>query len=97
MLRIRPEAEDDLAEAYGWYRDNAGTIGDEFLIELDRTFDRIEQNPRLYAIVYKQARRALVHRFPYAVFYYLDGETASVLAVTHQAQDPKRWQARADS
>ena len=34
---------------------------------------------------------ALVKRFPYAVFFVIDGEQIVVLAVLHQATDPASW------
>jgi plasmid stabilization system protein ParE len=39
-----------------------------------------------------QTRRALVHRFPYAVFYVVDPNLVAVTAVMHGRRDPRRWQ-----
>lgn len=38
--------------------------------------------------------RALVHRFPYAIFYRQAAEAIQVIAVTHQARDPRIWRRR---
>ncbi|MGH9479727.1 MAG: hypothetical protein ACRD1A_10885, partial [Terriglobales bacterium] len=45
------------------------------------------RNPRAFPTVHKNIRRAIMHRFPYAVFYGLDGATVIVLAVVHG----RRW------
>jgi plasmid stabilization system protein ParE len=41
-----------------------------------------------------RTRRALVHRFPYAVFSILDPDLIAVSAVMHGRRDPRRWQTR---
>ena len=39
-------------------------------------------------------RRALIHRFPYCVFYIVIERKISVLAVMHAARNPEQWKAR---
>jgi plasmid stabilization system protein ParE len=51
--------------------------------------------PELHAVVYRRMRRALVERFPFAVYYRIDADDVVVLAVTHSRRDPKSWQSRA--
>jgi plasmid stabilization system protein ParE len=45
--------------------------------------------------VFEEVRRAVVRRFPYAVFYKIEPQQVVVLAVFHSRRDPKSWQARA--
>jgi plasmid stabilization system protein ParE len=50
--------------------------------------------PEMHSVELKDARRALIHRFPYSIFYrYADG-TVMIQAVFHNARDPRKWQAR---
>jgi plasmid stabilization system protein ParE len=39
-------------------------------------------------------RRALVRRFPYAVYYVAEPDQISILAVIHTRRHPHRWQSR---
>jgi plasmid stabilization system protein ParE len=39
-------------------------------------------------------RRAALHRFPYGIFYILDGETIRVIAILHRARSPEQWRRR---
>jgi plasmid stabilization system protein ParE len=39
-------------------------------------------------------RRALLHTFPYAVYFHLSEETVLVLAVLHLRRNPKVWRGR---
>ena len=93
-LIILPEAELDIIEAYEWYEEQQPGLGDEFLQCVDACFKSIQRHPRAYQIVYKDYRRALVRRFPYAAFYeYVDG-IVTVYSVFHSSQNPKKWRKR---
>jgi len=81
----------DLAGAYGWYEGQRAGLGEEFLGAVDASFDAIEQFPEMFARVHGEVRRAVVSRFPYAVFYRVEPKRVVVLAVLHMARDPKLW------
>lgn len=93
--RIQPEAQAEIVEAHQWYEDKAEGLGAEFVRAVDACFASIERNPTAYAVVHKQVRRALLRRFPYGIFYLVEGETIVVLACFHGSRDPKQWQRRA--
>jgi plasmid stabilization system protein ParE len=93
-LLLAPEAQADLAEAYAWYESQRGGLGSEFLAEVAVVLQRIEQMPGAHPIIRGQTRRALVRRFPYAVFYVLDPDVVAVTAVMHGRRDPRRGQER---
>ena len=46
------------------------------------------------ATVHENYCRALVRRFPYAVFYEYTGDTITVYCVFHTSRDPAIWQGR---
>jgi len=58
------------------------------------TIASILQNPLAYPRVYGDIRRALVQRFPYAVYFRPLGDELVVLAVMHGRRLPRRWQSR---
>ena len=45
----------------------------------------------MFARVHGEVRRAVVSRFPYAVFYRVEPKRVVVLAVLHMARDSKLW------
>lgn len=63
------------------------------LIEIP--LQRSVANPKLYAVVYRDVRQAIVRRFPYVVLYREAPGEILVISIFHTAQDPSRWQARA--
>jgi plasmid stabilization system protein ParE len=68
-LRVALEAEQDIADAYGWYERQRIGLGEEFLSRVDASIQNILRNPELHRVVYETYRRILVRRFPYAIFY----------------------------
>jgi plasmid stabilization system protein ParE len=45
-LVIRPEAEDDLKEAFSWYEDKRNGLGYDFLLQVEAGLRFIEKIPR---------------------------------------------------
>jgi plasmid stabilization system protein ParE len=54
----------------------------------------VQRDPELYQLVYRNARRVLLHTCPYAVFYIIQGDPVEVVACMHCRRNPRRWQAR---
>lgn len=93
-LVIVPEVERDLSEALDWYEARRSGLGEEFLSCVDACIGAICRMPEMHAIVHLQYRRALVRRFPYAVFYEYAEDTVTVYAVFHASRDPEKWRRR---
>jgi plasmid stabilization system protein ParE len=93
-LLVRPAAAADIEEAYRWYERQQEGLGDEFLTAVDATMNDILAHPRIYPVIYRDLRRALLRRFPYAIFYRLYGETAVAVACMHGRRDPTHWKGR---
>ncbi len=77
-LVLAPEAERDIAEAYAWYEARSEGLGERFLAALDARFALIQHKPLLFACVLEAYRRALLRRFPYAVFFECSESTVTV-------------------
>lgn len=93
-LEVRLEAELDALEAALWYEGERGGLGSEFLDELRATFTRVGQAPLQFPVVSRSLRRAILRRFPFGVFFTLEGEEATVMAIMHLYRDRKEWQRR---
>ena len=91
---LTPEAEADLGDAFAWYEEQVPGLGREFVLTAEEHLVRIGSNPLQYQQVYRGVRRAVMRRFPYAVFYMVEESVAVVLAVQHQARDPEHWKRR---
>ena len=78
---FRPEAEDEVLATRAWYEAKRAGLGREFAEAVDRIVDRIVEAPVAYQRAHRDTRRAVLSRFPYAVYYRLAGEDIVVLAV----------------
>lgn len=93
-LFIRPEAEADLADSFGFYQDCRPGLGTDLLLCVEECLARIQRNPLQFPCVYRNVHRALIHRFPYAIFFVLREQQIVVLAILHASRHPGRWQSR---
>jgi len=91
---LTPGAESDIAEAFDFYEAQLAGLGVQFLATLERQLELVVDNPLQYEVRYRSVRRAVLRRFPYAIFYLFEGESVVVLAVEHQARDPEHWKQR---
>jgi plasmid stabilization system protein ParE len=93
-LILRPEAEADVEAAYSWYEEREPGLGAEFLRAVEASLSSIERDPELYPKQYKRARRALLRRFPYALFYVVTSDLIEVIGCIHTRRHPRRWRSR---
>ena len=93
-VRFQPEAEAELAAARRWYALQRDGLDDALTQRVDETLRRILEAPYAYPIVYRQLRRAVIRKFPFAIFYQPVDDEIVVFAVYHSSRDPKRLRSR---
>ena len=92
QLRFRAEAAADLLDARQWYDAQSRGLGAEFLRAFWAVAELIERFPDAFPAVHRHVRRALMSRFPYAVYYRrADDTTIEVLACLHTRRHPHDW------
>ena len=69
-------------------------LGDRFEASLDSVFRQIESMPGLAPVIYRDVRRVTIPKFPFAVYYRIEGGEVVVWAVVHARRDPDRWKSR---
>jgi plasmid stabilization system protein ParE len=94
-LVVRAAAEADVLDAALWYEQRSPGLGTEFLRAVDVTLAEIARTPERFPLVYRESRRALLRRFPYAVYFVASPDLLSVVACMHAHRDPHRWEERA--
>lgn len=97
IVRLTPEAQADLREAHAWYASREPRLGAEFLTAFEAVVRQIRDYPESAPEVQPEIRRALLHRFPYCVFYVFEPPDAVVLGCFHARRDPEVWRLRARS
>jgi plasmid stabilization system protein ParE len=94
QLLVRPPAKADVRLAARRYELQRSGLGREFVAEVDAAVNRLGENPFQYQVLHREARRAIVHRFPYGVFYRVEARRIVVFCVIHLHQDTAVWQSR---
>ena len=79
-LVVRSAAEADIAAAALWYEERATGLGTEFLRAVDVILAEIRRMPERFPVIHPQCRRALLRRFPYAVYFVPSADLISVVA-----------------
>ncbi len=93
-LTFRHEAEIDLAKSAKWYELQKETLGFDFLDEVEKKCSVIQNTPLIFEKVYKKLRMVVVERFPFNIFYLIEGNTIIIVAIIHGSRHPKKWQKR---
>ena len=86
-IKILPSTLADLDGGRAFYARQSKTVGDYFLDSLFSDIDSLE----LYAGVHMKVfdfHRLLAKRFPYAVYYTVDGDVCIVFRVLDCRQEP---------
>ena len=73
-VTIRRAAHNDLREASDWYDERRQGLGSAFLLAVADALLALEQTPLRQPIYYRDFRRIMTDRFPYKIFYRVEGE-----------------------
>jgi plasmid stabilization system protein ParE len=87
---IRPNAEADLQEARSWYESQRAGLGDELLDEIRRAVRLLETDPERRPFYHRDFRRLLTRRFPYKLFYRVEGGRVIVFRILHAKRKHQR-------
>ena len=92
---IRRLAQADVRRAREWYDRERSGLGSAFTEEIGRVMTRVGALPLQFPEVRAGVRRALVWRFPYAIYFVLGKlDMPTVIAVLHQHQDSSELDTR---
>ena len=95
-LLVRPEARADLLDVFHWYQAQRAGLGLDFKLCVDEVFSKLQKHPVIYKTIHLTIRRAIMKRFPFGVFYIIEGKKVIVLAVLHARRDPDNWKTLAE-
>lgn len=84
-----PSAREDLSAGFGFYDEQETGLGRYFLDSLIADIDSLQIHAGVHRVVFG-CHRLLAKRFPYAIYYRVEGRVAQVSAVIDCRRDP-RW------
>jgi len=92
QIHFQPEAEAELAEAVFGMHSNK--MDDALMQRVEEALLQIIETPYAYQVVYRELRRAVLHQFPFAIFYRPSDDEIRVFAVYHSSRDPRKLRSR---
>ena len=87
-VRILGAASRDLIDGYRFYERQASGVGNYFLDSLAADIDSLVISAGIHALHFGRYRRLLAKRFPFAIYYRVEGDTALVYAVLDCRRSP---------
>jgi len=96
MLRVNfhREALLELDEAFDWYAKQSTSAARRFWIAVHEAAEKAARQPTLYAMFNGIHRSCPVTRFPYRLFFFVEEDLLTVVAVAHNSRRPDFWEDR---
>jgi plasmid stabilization system protein ParE len=91
---FRPIAKAEFEDAISWYESKREGLGQEFRLAVNSQIERIIDSPAQFARVRKHIRRALLHRFPYSIYFIPNETQVVILAIFHTRRAPQHFENR---
>ncbi|MGI8635001.1 MAG: type II toxin-antitoxin system RelE/ParE family toxin [Segetibacter sp.] len=83
IIKIRPLAYEDLDDIILWYDRQRQGLGHNFLIEFDKSVERLRVSPQAYGIIFNPVRTICLKRFPYKVLFIINSYEIIILGIVH--------------
>jgi plasmid stabilization system protein ParE len=87
-LVLTRSAEQDLARGLRFYQDQQPELGTYFLDSLLADLDSLAIWGGVHAILIGNVRRMIARRFPFAIYYIVQSETVTIVAVLDCRRSP---------
>ena|SRR5687768_15533018 len=93
-IKLSAEAAEEMLDSVTWYDQREPGLGAEFLAACNHAFAEIAMDPARNLCVGRGFHRYLMRRFPFAIFYELQGDALIIAAIFHGARDAQKWRKR---
>ena len=90
MLVFKEEALEEIRQAQLWYDVQNPGLGERFRRDLRESLLFVEENMPGYRVRKAPFRAVLLEKFPYVVWYAIEGSDVVVYRVRHGRQRPLR-------
>jgi len=93
-IKLHSEARKEFFEAAEYYEEQVVGLGDDFIDEVEKVLEVIEQQPLSGTKITNNERRFLVSRFPYGIIYSVEEKQITIFAVMNLRRKPGYWESR---
>ena len=90
--RFHPEARVEARSAASWYRERSREAARGFTAAVAEGLQSIRERPEAWPTWQRaDIRRRVLPRYPYSIFYVIEGDMIVIVAVAHHKQRPGYW------
>lgn len=95
-LKLLSAARAEIRAAMLWYESRQRGLGGELIAVIDEALEKIARQPEVAPRwrADRPYRKQAVRRFPYIIFFELDDDVITIVAVAHQRRRPGYWLGR---
>ncbi len=94
QIIIHEKAEKELWHSVEYYEDKVAGLGLDFENEIQKALLSIQRHPNINTESKYGARRYLLHRFPYFIYYDEYEDYIWIIAFAHTSRKPYYWKNR---
>ncbi len=91
---FHPDARDELFSAIAYYNEQSPGLGTEFLEEIRKSVNKIQNTPARWKVVKKKVRQYILQRFPFSIYYVSIPKQVYIVAIAHHKRRPYYWKSR---
>ncbi len=93
-VEFHSAAQDEFISAAQFSESQTQGLGLEFILTVQRTYERLLESPASGSMFGRRLRRVLVPKFPYGLLYHVEPGRIYVIAVMHLHRRPGYWRSR---
>ena len=91
---FHPEALQEYEEATVYYSKISRELAVSFIDLVEKGIKKIREHPEAWQVVEEDVRRHLIKRFPFGIYYTIEGDHILIVAVMHMSRQPGYWKKR---
>ena len=89
-IRLSSLAERQLLEGHRFYESRAEGLGNYFLDSIMADVDSLRIHAGVHVVLFGSYHRLLARRFPYSVYYRIEGKEIGVYAIFDNRRNPEQ-------
>jgi len=89
-LIVQEEAGLEILETYIYYESIQTGLGEKFLLQVEKYFLQIKNNPKHFQIKRNKYKEAYLRKFPYIIIFDMVDDRVIILSVFNVHQNPER-------
>ncbi len=88
QISFHPSAIVDISLSQNWYSQESDFLANKFSASIIKTIKILEDFPKSFPIDFLNIRKAVVHGFPYNIYYQFENHKITILAIANTHREP---------